>query len=68
MLVTDDNDRCLLARNRAWPPGRVSILAGFVEPGESLEQAVIREVGEETGCGPAGSVTSAASRGRCRAA
>jgi len=49
MLVTDDNDRCLLARNRAWPPGRVSILAGFVEPGESLEQAVIREVGEETG-------------------
>src|SRR5262249_35976608 len=49
MLVTDDNDRCLLARNRTWPPRRVSILAGFVEPGESLEQAVIREVGEETG-------------------
>src|SRR5262249_35341526 len=33
MLVTDDNDRCLLARNRTWPPRRVSILAGFVEPG-----------------------------------
>jgi NAD+ diphosphatase len=49
MLVTDDDDRCLLARNRSWPPGRVSILAGFVEPGESLEQAVIREVREETG-------------------
>jgi NAD+ diphosphatase len=49
MLVRDDGDRCLLARNRNWPPGRVSILAGFVEPGESLEQAVIREVGEETG-------------------
>jgi NAD+ diphosphatase len=49
MLVTDDNDRCLLARNRAWPARRVSILAGFVEPGESLEQAVSREVGEETG-------------------
>jgi NAD+ diphosphatase len=49
MLVRDDADRCLLARNRNWPPGRVSILAGFVEPGESLEQAVIREVGEETG-------------------
>jgi NAD+ diphosphatase len=49
MLVRDDGDRCLLARNRNWPPGRVSILAGFVEPGESLEQAVVREVGEETG-------------------
>jgi len=50
MLVHDDDGgRCLLARNRDWPPGRVSILAGFVEPGESLEQAVIREVGEETG-------------------
>jgi NAD+ diphosphatase len=49
MLVTDDEDRCLLARNRRWPAKRVSILAGFVEPGESVEQAVIREVGEETG-------------------
>src|SRR6266705_3287767 len=49
MLVRDEEDRCLLARNRSWPPRRVSILAGFVEPGESLEQAVIREVGEETG-------------------
>jgi len=49
MLVRDDGDRCLLARNQAWPPRRVSILAGFVEPGESLEQAVIREVAEETG-------------------
>jgi len=49
MLVTDDEDRCLLARNRLWPPRRVSILAGFVEPGESAEQAVAREVREETG-------------------
>jgi NAD+ diphosphatase len=49
MLIRDDSDRCLLARNRAWPPRRVSILAGFVEPGESLEQTVIREVAEETG-------------------
>jgi NAD+ diphosphatase len=49
MLVTDPDDRCLLARNTAWPGRRVSILAGFVEPGESAEQAVIREVAEETG-------------------
>ncbi len=49
MLVTDPGDRCLLARNAAWPGRRVSILAGFVDPGESAEQAVIREVAEETG-------------------
>jgi NAD+ diphosphatase len=49
MLVTDPADRCLLARNAAWPERRVSILAGFVEPGESAEQAVAREVAEETG-------------------
>jgi len=35
MLVTDRDDRCLLARNAQWPERRVSILAGFVEPGES---------------------------------
>jgi NAD+ diphosphatase len=49
MLVHDDDDRILLARNPAWPDRRVSILAGFVEPGESLEQAVAREVAEEVG-------------------
>jgi NAD+ diphosphatase len=49
MLVTDPDDRCLLARNAAWPGRRVSILAGFVDPGESAEHAVVREVGEETG-------------------
>jgi NAD+ diphosphatase len=49
MLVTDPADRCLLARNAQWPPRRVSVLAGFVEPGESAEQAVAREVHEETG-------------------
>jgi NAD+ diphosphatase len=48
MLVTDLDDRCLLARNVQWPKGRVSVLAGFVEPGESAEQAVAREVREET--------------------
>ena len=49
VLVTDPDDRCLLARNVLWPPRRVSILAGFVEAGESAEQAVAREVHEETG-------------------
>jgi NAD+ diphosphatase len=49
VLVTDPDDRCLLARNAAWPVHRVSILAGFVEAGESAEQAVAREVHEETG-------------------
>ena len=49
MSVTDPDDRILLARNAQWPPGRVSVLAGFVEPGESAEQAVAREVHEETG-------------------
>ncbi|MQA95321.1 MAG: NAD(+) diphosphatase [Streptosporangiales bacterium] len=49
MLVHDDADRMLLARNSAWPERRYSVLAGFVEPGESLEQAVAREVGEEVG-------------------
>lgn len=49
VLVTDPDDRCLLARNSAWPAHRVSILAGFVEAGESAEQAVAREVSEETG-------------------
>jgi NAD+ diphosphatase len=48
MLITDPDDRCLLARNAAWPGRRVSILAGFVDPGESAEQAVVREVAEET--------------------
>ncbi len=47
MLVTDPDDRCLLARNALWPPGRMSVLAGFVEPGESCEHAVAREVMEE---------------------
>lgn len=49
MLVRDEDDRCLLARGPQWPEGRLSILAGFVEPGESLEHAVVREVAEEVG-------------------
>ncbi len=49
MLIRDPDDRCLLARGPQWPEGRLSILAGFVEPGESLEAAVVREVAEEVG-------------------
>ncbi|CAM5434669.1 NAD(+) diphosphatase [Streptomyces narbonensis] len=49
MLVTDDQDRALLGRQVHWPEGRFSTLAGFVEPGESIEQSVAREVFEEAG-------------------
>ena len=42
-------DRCLLGRKQEWPEGRYSTLAGFVEPGESIENAVVREVFEESG-------------------
>ena len=49
MLVHDGGDRVVLGRQAIWPPGRFSILAGFVEPGESAEAAVAREVGEEVG-------------------
>jgi NAD+ diphosphatase len=48
MLVTD-TDRVMLGRAPNWPPRRYSALAGFVEPGESLEEAVAREVAEESG-------------------
>jgi NAD+ diphosphatase len=47
MMVTD-GDRALLGRQESWPEGRYSTLAGFVDPGESLEEAVVREVAEET--------------------
>jgi NAD+ diphosphatase len=49
MLVHDGAGRCLLGRQESWPAGRFSTLAGFVEPGESAEQAVVREVAEEAG-------------------
>ena len=48
MLVTD-GDRLMLGRQASWPDGRYSALAGFVEPGEALEEAVAREVWEESG-------------------
>ena len=54
MVVThgepgSDDERCLLGRQAAWPAGRYSTLAGFCEPGETLEDAVRREVLEEVG-------------------
>ncbi|MGV9792980.1 NAD(+) diphosphatase [Gordonia sp. NPDC003422] len=48
-VVHDGADRVLLGRQAVWPDGWYSTLAGFVEPGESLEQCVIREVHEEVG-------------------
>ncbi len=51
MLIHDGGDRALLGRGQQWGPGRFSTLAGFVEPGESLESAVAREVYEEVGVG-----------------
>lgn len=49
VAITDPDDRLLLARNSAWPQRRVSIIAGFMEAGESAEQACYREVFEEVG-------------------
>ncbi len=49
MTVVDDDGRCLLGHNSARADGWFSTLAGFVEPGESPEQAVVREVHEEVG-------------------
>lgn len=48
IVLVSDRDRCLLGRQSDWPEGRYSTIAGFVEPGESLEDAVRREVFEET--------------------
>jgi NAD+ diphosphatase len=49
IMLVEDGDRVLMGRQAAWPEGRYSALAGFVEPGESLEEAVAREVREESG-------------------
>ncbi len=48
-MLVHDGDSALLGRQASWAPGRYSTIAGFVEPGESLEDAVRREVHEETG-------------------
>ena len=48
IVLVSQGDRCLLGRQPTWPEGRYSTIAGFAEPGESLEDAVRREVYEET--------------------
>jgi NAD+ diphosphatase len=49
VLIKDDQDRVLLGRQKVWPKQRFSTFAGFVEPGESFEHCVVREVKEEAG-------------------
>jgi len=48
IMLVHDGEQCLLGRQRNWPKGLYSTLAGFVEPGETIEQAVAREVREES--------------------
>ena len=48
IVLVSDGERCLLGRKERWPEGRYSTISGFVEPGESLEDGVRREVFEET--------------------
>lgn len=48
IVSVSDGERLLLGREATWPAGRWSVLAGFVEPGETLEQTVMREVFEES--------------------
>ena len=49
IVLVSDGERALLGRQASWPARRYSTIAGFLEPGESLEDAVVREVAEETG-------------------
>ncbi len=63
MAVVDDADRLLLGHASHWPAGRFSTLAGFVEPGESLEQAVRREVDEEAKVTVGGGLSDVVYRG-----
>lgn len=49
IVVVSDGERCLLGRQKSWPPGMFSALAGFVDQGEAIEEAVRREVMEEAG-------------------
>ncbi|MBL8536088.1 MAG: NAD(+) diphosphatase [Hyphomonadaceae bacterium] len=49
IMLPTFSDKCLLGRQRAWPRGMHSALAGFIEPGETIEEAVARETLEEAG-------------------
>jgi NAD+ diphosphatase len=49
IMTVEHDDRLLMGRRVGWPAGRLSVLAGFVSPGESAEEAVVREVQEESG-------------------
>lgn len=49
LVMSRDGERVLLANNRQWHPNRFALIAGFVDPGENLEEAIAREVYEETG-------------------
>jgi NAD+ diphosphatase len=49
IMIAEHDGRALLGRQPSWPPGRYSALAGFVEPGEAIEEAVRREIAEEAG-------------------
>ncbi len=53
IMLALEGERCLLGRQSRWPKGMYSCLAGFVEPGETIEEAVRREIHEESGiaCG-----------------
>ena len=49
MVLSKDGKKCLLGRKASWPPKMFSCLAGFMEPGESVEDTVKRETKEESG-------------------
>ena len=49
IMIAEHDGRALLGRQASWPAGRYSALAGFLEPGESIEEAVAREISEEAG-------------------
>ena len=61
IMIAEHDGRALLGRQPSWPAGRYSALAGFLEPGESIEEAVAREIGEEAGI-PVGAVRYIASQ------
>ena len=48
-MIAEHDGRALVGRGKGWPAGRYSALAGFLEPGESIEEAVAREIREEAG-------------------